>query len=495
MPPGQPSTLVRDDAGSGPQRAAAARRARRIDVRRTADAEFHVATFTETPHSPIHWRVMLAITALLLTALAWSYFGTFASYTSATGKIQTTGRTKVLEALATGKVTKIRVADGDSVKQGAILVELDPTDAQASRTIVDQKLTNVRAETLRLRTEIGAARTATIDPQTKIPWGKGVPAAVRTREDGVARADLTKLAAQIATLFSQKHAKEAERDKFAGNIVAHKALVAVTQENLTMIETLMKSGFNSQAKYLDMKAELDDQRVAQTADEGSLEHAKQAILMIDSEIAKTRETFVSVATQTVSTNEQTIIDLAQQLVKADQTLTHMTLRAPVAGIVHATAVTTIGQVVKPGQQLMQIVPRDAPLEIQAYVSNTDIGFIRKGDPTVIEITAFAFKTYGGIDGTVTDISSDALATQGKAAVQQGSLDGEYTSTSAAQKSGNIQFPITVRASRSTMRVEGKEIPLVPGMSVDVEIMTENRRGIDYILSPLEELFSTAGHER
>jgi hemolysin D len=458
--------------------------------------EFHpgMVAIDEAPRSPIRGYVRLVIVAILGAAFAWSYFGWFSSYTSAPGKIQMAGGTNVVEALAPGKVVRILVRDGDIVQGGGVMVELDPTDAMAARTIVAEKLTDIRAETRRLRTEIGVAHADTIDPNTKIPWSDDVPAVVREREDSVAHADLAKLESQIATLISQKHAGEAERDKYANNIEAQKALVAVTQENLAMIESLVISGYNSQAKYLDMKAQLEGQQVTQTSYEGSLESAKEAILTIDSGIAKTREAFVTTATKTASDNDQTIVDLAQQLVKADQALEDMTLHAPTTGVVHAAAVTTIGQVVKPGQQLMQIVPSDAPLEILAYVSNTDIGFIRKGDPATIKIAAFTYGTYGSIDGTVTEIANDQLPTQGKATLQSSALDGDYRSTSTAQMTGNLQFPIIVRAARSTMAVEGGEIPLVPGMSVNVEIRTENRRGIDYIVSPLLELFSTAAHE-
>jgi hemolysin D len=458
--------------------------------------EFHpgVVSIDEAPRSPIRWPVRLVIAAIIGCALAWSYFGWFESYTEAHGKIQVAGGTQVVEAVAPGKVAKILVHDGDVVKAGEALVELDPTDAMAARTIIDQKLTDVRAENVRLQTEIRAARADAIDPNIKVAWSDNVPAVVREREGGVARADLAKLASQIATLTTQKHDKEAERDKYANDIEAQKALVAVTQENLGMIESLVKSGYNSQAKYLEMKAVLDGQQVTQTSYQGSLESAKQAIVTIDNEIAKAREAFVSGATGTASDNDQIIIDLTEQLVKADRTLEYMTLRAPTTGVVHAVAVTTIDQVVKPGQQLMQIVPNDSQLEIVAYVSNTDIGFIRKGDPAMIKLAAFTYSTYGSIDGTVVDLANDALALQGKAQMQSASLDGDYGKASTAQMTGKLQFPVTVRAARSTMPVANGEIPLVPGMSVTVEIRTENRRGIDYIVSPLLELFSTAAHE-
>jgi hemolysin D len=463
---------------------------------RSDSVEFHpgVVSIEEEPRSPIRGYVRLVIAVIIASALAWSYFGRIGSYTQAPGKIQMAGGTKVVEALAAGKVVKILVRDGDKVKAGDALIALDPTDALATQTIVAQKLADVRAENLRLRTEIGAARADIVDPNVRIPWDDATPADVRAREDGVARADLAQLASQIATLTSQKHAKEAERDKFANNIDAQKALVAVTQENLTMIESLVKSGYNSQAKYLDMKALFDSQRVTQTNYEGSLESAKEAIVTIDNEIAKTREMFVSKATQTASDNDQTIIDLTERLIKANKMLEYMTLRAPTTGAVHAMEVTTVGQVVKPGQQLMQVVPGDSQIEILAYVSNTDIGFIRQGDPATIKFTAFPYGTYGSIDGTVTEISNDSLATPGKTTLQSSSLDGEFSRTSDAQMTGKLQFPIVVRAARPTMAVQGGDIPLVPGMSVNVEILTENRRAIDYIVSPLLELFSTAAHE-
>ena len=461
------------------------------------DAEFHPAVLAldDDPRSPIRAQVLFALGALLLCTLAWAWFGRISTYTSALGKIQTTGRTKVVEGLAKGKVLKVLVQDGASVTSGAPLVELDPTDAQATRTIVADKLADARAEVERAQVEIAAARVDTVNPATKIGWSRDVPANVRAREDAVARADLAKLAAQIATFRSQKTAREAERDKFAKNIEAQKALVAVTQENLTMIEALMKSGFNSQAKYLDMKAMLDGQQVMQTSYEGSLENAKQAILVIDSEIAHAREAFVAKLTQEISDDEQVIVDLAQKLVRADVTLANMTLRAPVNGTIHANAVTTIGQVVKPGQQLMQIVPSGQPLEIEAYVPNADIGFVRKGDKATVKVNAFTYSIFGSIDATVTDIANDALKLQGKATLQDSSLDGAYGSTSSADKTGNLQYPVHLRADRSWMMVEGKQVPLVPGMLVNVEIEMERLRGIDYVLSPIEALLSTAAHER
>jgi hemolysin D len=461
------------------------------------DGEFHPAALRliETPGSPINRPVALAIFALFAVALAWAYFGRLDSNTEGEGRIQTSGRSRVLESISAGRVLKIAVHNGDSVKAGQVLVELDPTDALAARTITAQKLADARAEGLRRRVEIAAARKEQIDPRTPIVWPDDMPPEPRRRQEAVAFAELTNLATEIAALTAQMHAKEAERDKFILSIDAQKALVSVTKENITMIETLLKGGFNSQAQYLDMKSKLDGQQVTLNSFEGALESAKQAIQTIASQIAKLRETFITANIEAAAVDDQTILNLTQDLVEKDRTLATMSLKSPVDGIVHASAVTTIGQVIRPSQQLMQIVPRNTTLEIVAFISNQDIGFIHKGDPATIKVNAFTYGTYGSIDGIVTDLATDVIASQGKPTVQDASLDEEAKATSAAQKTGNLQYPVTIRALRNYMRVEGRNIPLVPGMTVNVEIFTEARSPLDYIVSPLIELISTAGHEK
>jgi hemolysin D len=501
-PAAQPPAVrgAADALAQPPRRRAAAVQTRGLMSKRLlrwrGDSDFHpgLLDIEEVHPSPIRWFVRSWIVVLLIVGLLWASFGRLASYTAAVGRVEMAGSTNIVEALAPGKVIKIRARDGDVVEAGATLVELDPTEAMATRAIVDQNLVNLRAETSRLQAEAVAARAKTIDPNAKIPWGADVPAEVRTREEGVARADLMKLASQLATLESQKHAKEAERDGLAKDILAQKALLDVTSETVGMIEGLVKTGYNSLAKYLQAKAQLDDQQVKLAGYEGSLAESKQAILLLDSEMEKAREGFVTVATQSISSNEQAILEATQQLARADQLLSYMTLRAPTAGVVHASAVTTIGQVVKPGQQLMQIVPAKVALEVVAYLDNQDIGFIRKGDPATIKVDAFTYGTYGSVDGTVIDIANDSLAVQGKATQDLTALDGAIRASSKAQMLGQLQFPIVVRLARSTMRVGDKEIPLVPGMAVNVEIVTENRQALDYVLTPLLELLSSAGHE-
>jgi hemolysin D len=174
----------------------------------------------------------------------------------------------------------------------------------------------------------------------------------------------------------------------------------------------------------------------------------------------------------------------------------MTLRSPIDGVILNSAVTTIGQVVKPGQQLMQVVPENAPIEVIAYIPNTEIGFVKVGQKVEIKVDTFPYTTYGTVPGTIISIGSDALpANSTKNPLQTAALDGNVSQTTTAQRTGNIVFPVTVEASRSSMVIDGKTVALSPGMAVAVDIKTEDRRAIDYVASPLIALFTTAGHEQ
>ena len=461
------------------------------------DLEFSpmALAIVDEPPSPKRKIVVGLLAALLLTALAWSFFGRLASYATSSGKVQAIGRTKVLEAQQTGQVIEIRARDGDHVKAGDVMLRLDPADAVAARTIIVGQRAELRGQNARRRAEIAAAHADPIPQAPSVTWDDDVPQAIRDRETGVLRADLARLAGTLSTLASRREAAVVDRDKFSAVITAQKALVAVTAENSAMADQLLQSGWNSRAKSLDLIETLRSQQVAQTSFEGKLADAQATIATLDSEAVKTRESFVSDATDALVGAEQQVADLDQRLIKADQTVSRMTLLAPLGGVVHASAVTTIGQFVRPSQQLMQIVPENAPIEILAYVENTDVGLVHIGQDATIKVDSFNYATYGTIDGTVEQVGSDALPMVGKSTLQAATLDGGYRETSAAQRTGALKFPVTIRPKSMTIMIDGKPLALTPGMSVSVEIETENRRLIDYLVTPILELLSTAAHER
>ena len=461
-----------------------------IQGRAEGDRDFLPAALEvlETPPPfKVTMRVYL-VCGLLLAAIVSSLVFRISNYAVAPGKILAVGDTKVVQPVDAGQVSAIRVKDGALVKKGDALIELNPTDALAAQAIIADKLLNLRAETLRRRVEIAAARAEPVDVKASIAWDKDIPQKVREREDGVLHSELAELAATISDLEAKRKVKEAARDSLSADINAEKSLIAATTEQLGMHQQLETKGWDSHARVLQALEPLKEQEVALVALQGNYADAVAAIPVIDSKIADLRETFVTEGIQKMAEADRQIQDYTQQLTKADEKVANMTLRAPIDGAIHATAVTSVGQAVRPGQQLMQVVPADAPLIVVAYVLNIDIGFVEEGQPVVIKIDTFPYTRYGTIAGKVTKVARDAITgsdalTQQKNGSQPAS-SGLSSATTAAQQTSDLVFPVEIALSKTTIDVNGKPAALSPGMSIVAEITTGEQPVIGYVMYPL-----------
>jgi hemolysin D len=464
------------------------------------DNEFLPAALAiiETPPSPIRIAFIYTISGLAVAALAWSYFSLLDVNAVASGKIQPAGRTKVIQPMAAGKVSAVHVANGDRVNEGDVLVLLDSTEALAAQNAIAADLIGSRAEIARRNVAIEAARPEHVITAPPVKWQKEIPADVRRREERVLRADLAQLDATLEGLLAQRRQKESQRDGFQANIAAQKALVDVSAERLTMLQTLFDKDVSSRKQVLDVLQQLRQAETSLVSLNGNFAESVSALAVLDAEIVKTRESFVADNTEKLTTAQRKVDDLVQELAKANVKVDDMTLTAPVSGTVQASSVTTIGQVVTTGQELMHVVPEGTSLEIEAYVLNQDIGFVRDGQEAVIKIDSFPYTRYGSIAGKVTHVATDAIP--GNQA-QQNQRDaskpasGSLTITSAAQRTEDLVFPILVTLATTSISIDGKSIPLSAGMTVTVEVKTESRRAIDYLLSPLIDIQSTAMRER
>ena len=151
-------------------------------------------------------------------------------------------------------------------------------------------------------------------------------------------------------------------------------------------------------------------------------------------------------------------------------------------------VNTLGEVVQTGQTLMVVVPDGTMLEIEAMLLNRDRGFVREGQAARIKLEAFPFTRYGTLDGKVLTVSNDAIP----AGAQQASVNSKETARNAA---GPLVFPVKIVLDEATIRVEGEDVALTPGMSVTAEIKTGQRRVLEFLLDPLMEMKDGAFHER
>lgn len=446
----------------------------------------------EMPPSVTYRAIAFALCAIVTVLLVWSVFGFLRLFAIAPGQLAPRGGTQVVEPREAGQVKTIRVQNGDHVKRGDIVVTFDPTAAQAAKAIIEAKLGDARAEVLRRKVAVTAAQAPDIDKNAPVAWPADVAADVRSRQDNVLHADLAQLAAVIADLRASLKAKETARDKYAANIKVQTSLIASRTERTAMHEKLAAQGWDSRAMVLKSLEPLRQEQVTLATQEGSLDQAKAAIPVIMNQMTKARASFVADNTAQQAAAESQVADLAQQLAKADLTLADMTLHAPVGGTVQSLAITSVGQAIKVGELVMQIVPDGAPLEVQAYVLNTDIGFVHEGQPATIKVDTFPYTRYGTIQGRVTHIGADAIT--GSLAVTQQKNDaspassGKLSATNAAQQTSDLVFPVTIVPSQTSIKVDGRDVPLTSGMSLVAEIETDRQRVISYILYPITRVW-------
>jgi hemolysin D len=174
----------------------------------------------------------------------------------------------------------------------------------------------------------------------------------------------------------------------------------------------------------------------------------------------------------------------------------MTLRAPLSGTIQASSVTTVGQVLTSGEEIMRIVPEDAVLEIECYLPNQDIGFVKEGQDAVVKIESFPFTRYGTINARVTRVARDAIPQPEAEQTETNSQkQTKSTQSGVAQRTQNLVFPVTLKPEATLIGIDGTNIPLQAGMATTVEIRTGSRRILEYIFSPLVQVGSEAMKER
>lgn len=445
-----------------------------------------------TPPSRARRMVGYVVCGAIAVALVASIVTPMRLFAIAPGEIESDGGDQIVQPPAAGQVSAMPVQNGAHVAAGATVLQLDPTAARAALTIVQAKLADARAEAFRHSSAAFMVRSGVVKLDAPLAWPKDIPADVRTREESVLRADLAQLAAVVADLEAKLATETSLAAKLDANIAAQKTLVDSRTKRTAMHQTLADQGWDSRATVLQSLEPLRQDEVRLTDYQGQLAQSKAAIPVLRDKIQATRETFIAenVAASAAAQREAAIEE--QQLGKAKLALSELTLRAPVAGTIEAMSVTSLGQSVKVGDTLMKIAPDAAPLQVKAYVLNTDIGFVKVGQRAVVKIDTFPYTRYGTISGHVQSVGADAITGQLAASQQNDATitptQGAMSVTNATQQTRDLVFPIVVALDRKTIAVDGRDVPLTSGMSVVAEVETARRRAITYLLYPLTRIF-------
>ncbi|OPX55193.1 hemolysin secretion protein D [Oceanospirillum multiglobuliferum] len=371
---------------------------------------------------------MLLLLAGFIGFVAWANSFYIDQVARATGEVISSSRVQIIQAVDAGVLSQLNVREGDQVKAGQVLAQFDQVRLDAYVKEIEARYFALKAKAVRLRAEVTG--------QKKLVF----PAFFAAYSEQV----------QVEqALFEQRRTGLNEELRVLNDAIE------LAREEVSLVKKLSRSGDVNRSEVIRVERALNETETKYIVRKNRyLEESSTELTKVENEIAQ---------------NEQILTQRKQQL--DDSVFT-----APVSGIVKNIRVTTVGGVLRAGEELMQIIPVDEDLVIEAKVSPVDIALVRSGLETTIRFDPFDYTIYGGVQGEVIYVSADTL--------KEESAKGE-----------EIYYRVHVSFKRSTVTTTGRSLEILPGMTAQLDIKTGERTVMEYLLKPLRKTLSEAFGER
>ena len=406
---------------------------RRRQMRRKGKG-FGVRTLEDDERRASQWLIW-ATAATLTAALVWAAFFKLDEITRGQGKVIPTSREQVVQSLDSGVLAELLVREGSLVEKDQVLLRIDDARSGAIFREAREKYLSLLALATRLRAE-AAGVTPVFPPE---------------------------LAAEPALVQQELQAFNARRRALNETVRALETSIEAIRREVALTEPLVQQGVMSEVELLRLKRQLSD-LMGQRAERQNryITDANNELVRVNSELSQTRENALA----------------------REDAYKRTTLRSPMKGIVKNVQVTTVGGVIQAGQPILEIVPTEDEMLVEAYVKPADVAFLEVGQPAVVKLTAYDFNKYGGLQGVIEHISPDTLRDEKERARRPG--------TPIELEEG--LYRIMVRIQDEDRERNGLRMELTPGMTAMVEVRTGQKTVLEYIFRPLQSL-SMALRER
>ncbi|MFT5083983.1 MAG: hemolysin D [Lentisphaeria bacterium] len=431
----------------------------------------------EKPASPAGRYLAYSLILLFCIALLWAFFGKVDVVASAEGKLIPSGRVKLIQSLQVGVVKNIFVKEGQLIHAGEPLIELDQTLTGADRDRLRSEMAFIRHNIVRkqalaeLLNQPDAATYGDQQLDESILQSLAVIAkhnALELSVEDTARQRAMVLQAwreyrsQAQMIHSQLHSKQSALQGAQASIQKFESTIPLVSKRVDALRQLHDSGMGAEVQLLELQENQITQQQNLAAELSRAEQIRADISEVTYSLAAQKNNALKVNLEEIEQLTQQLGSSQQELNKANELYTKKILTSPVTGRVKQLAVHTIGGIVEEAKVLMQIVPEEGFLEVEAVLQNKDIGFISKGQRAEVKIHTFPFTKYGLVDAEVIDITADAIETE-----KQG-----------------LVYSVRLKVDQTQLWVDTKWVELLPGMEVTVEVKTNKRRVIEFFLSPL-----------
>jgi len=289
----------------------------------------------------------------------------------------------------------------------------------------------------------------------------------------LAQTEWAEYQARLSTLLYQIQERQQQKQVTQSQLNKLKETLPLLKDQVAGIEELLQDNLVPRFEYLNYKERYIERQKDVVIQLDTLKQIDASIAALKKQKDQQVQEFKKSVVGQLAESRKNIVAIQQDLKKASQSNRHQKILAPVDGVIQQLAVHTIGGVVKSGDALMAIVPADRVLQVEAKILNKDIGFVKEGQEVEVKLEAFPFTKYGVISGTVESIDLDA--------VQDEQL--------------GLVYPARISMNKQIMRVNDKDVPITPGMSLTAEVKTGQRRIIEFVMAPIFRYQDEALRER
>lgn len=441
------------------------------------------AMLTEVPS--LHRLTIWSMAALLLCFLVWSYFSALQQVTSGMGKIIPSTQVQIIQSLDGGVLEKLFIQEGMQVLKNQPIARIDDTRFRSDFAEQKQEVDSLRANVIRLRAELSSVLIGNneqwerqIEITKKVPVYpedliKNAPLMVERQQNEYSER-LDNLINQLEIQGQKIQQREQEVAELASKIDTLSISFRIATKELDLTRPLAEKNIVSKIELYklersvnELKGELSAVRLLAP----KLRSAQQESIL------NRRETILAYRAETraqLNELQNKLSRINESQVGAQDKVTKALILSPVVGTIKTIHINTLGGVVKPGETIVEIVPTEDKLMVEAKIKPRDIGFIYPGLPAVVKITAYDFARYGGLTGKVEHISADTTQ----------------------DEEGNSFYLIRVRTDASSIKnKKGEEMPIIPGMLTEVDVITGKRTILEYILNPILRAKEAALRER
>lgn len=414
-------------------------------------------------------RILLyVIVGLVVLTFAWAAIARLDRITRGEGRVVPSNQLQEVQYLEGGIVEEILVSAGEPVKAGQILVRLDPTQFNADFAKGREGYNLSAARVTRLEAEASGAALAF--PRELERAAPGIVADERSLH--AARMEELSASLDVENAKLAQRRQSLEDAKVARDYAAQ--ALALAGEELAMMKPLVAKGIEPQIELLrtrqrEATARGELERAAIAVNRSELEVAEA-----ENEIIRIRKTFAATVADDLAKAKAELAELSGGLPAIRDKVERTEVKSPIDGVVNRVLVSTVGGVVQPGETIVEIVPSEDSLLVEAKIKQSDIGFLSIGQAAKVRISAFDSAVYGAVDGRIETISADSIEDE---------------------KTGERHYLIKVRTDREAVRSKGKDLPILPGMAAEVDILNGKRTVLAYLLKPIADVQSKALREQ